>query len=495
MIRKRHKQLTQWVSLLAITIIYLIVAQPAFAQEIVTDILSQTSQATIQQMQVQVMPEFDDPRVLVIVQGRLNLEETAAGNLVTFRIPRGAQINQMSVMDIATGQTLSQQYTAQPDPNDERFSLVTYAVDQAHFFYEYYYNPVQGETDKQFTFEFNSLHNIDDLVIEIQEPLAATRFEIDPLPTIARFEEVFGFTYHQYSLGAVTAEKDVSLAVQYTKTDAAPSVSREQLSAVQSAPVISPNPAGGGASPAQPALTNTSTPFTIDLQTGLIIGAVLAALMGFIVWRYKNQNATLQTSSQTISHSVPSATPAPIIETQLAEQAQCSQCGVDLKADALFCHECGTPAQGSSQPQPVTKRSTPSLGAKIARAKSLRPVAVIIIALLFLGVIWSATNENRVSADDELDRTTMVAGAQVFVAYCTECHGARAEGNSGPALNSGGDAYRRSDKELKIIINQGQGEMPGLSDKLSPDQVDEVVYFMKRQWTAKQRQQQGALFK
>ena len=42
----------------------------------------------IQQLRVQVMPEFDDPRVLVIVQGRLNVTEAELPVTLTVAVPR-----------------------------------------------------------------------------------------------------------------------------------------------------------------------------------------------------------------------------------------------------------------------------------------------------------------------------------------------------------------------------------------------------------------------
>ena len=51
-----------------------------FAQE-----LPRPEDVRIQQMRVQVMPEFDDPRVLVIVQGRLAVSPDDLPVMITFR--------------------------------------------------------------------------------------------------------------------------------------------------------------------------------------------------------------------------------------------------------------------------------------------------------------------------------------------------------------------------------------------------------------------------
>ena len=122
----------------------------AFAQA------STAEDPAIQQLRVQVLPEYDDPRVLVVVQGRLSAPGTAFPLPVTFRLPVDAQINQMASMDMLTRGTVSLPYDVQPDPEDPRWSLVTYTLDNAHFFYEYYYQPIEGQMEKQFAFTFSS---------------------------------------------------------------------------------------------------------------------------------------------------------------------------------------------------------------------------------------------------------------------------------------------------------------------------------------------------
>jgi hypothetical protein len=135
----------------------------------------------IQQMRVQVMPEFDDPRVLVIVQGRLNAAESTFPRPVTFLLPADAQINQMASMDVTTGQTNPLAYETLPYPADPRWTAVTYTLDNAHFFYEFYYDPLQGETDKQFTYAQATPLPIDDLLVELQEPRTAVDFTLEPV--------------------------------------------------------------------------------------------------------------------------------------------------------------------------------------------------------------------------------------------------------------------------------------------------------------------------
>jgi hypothetical protein len=276
---------------------------------------------TIQQLRVQVMPEFDDPRVLVIAQGRLSAPDIALPLAVTFRVPQGAQINQMAVMNMMTGGTRPQPFDVQADEGDSRWSLVTYTLDNAHFFYEYYYNPLGRGTEKLFTFALNSLQPIADLLIEIQQPLAAQQFALGSAPTSTRFDETMGFTYHQFPVGALAAGVDAEVVVSYTKTDPAPSLSRDQVVMLgmqgqdSTMELLSPKLVDGQA--------DTAVPIWIFA----LLGVVTFSGVALAVWYHARRD---------------SATLAPALEA--SRGSFCFSCGTQLKVDAQFCHRCGMPS-------------------------------------------------------------------------------------------------------------------------------------------------------
>ncbi len=275
---------------------------------------------TIQQLRIQVMPEFDDPRVLVIIQGRLTASDTAFPLPITFRVPRGAQINQMAVMNVSTGATTLQPFDAQPDPDDPRWTLVTYTLDSAHFFYEYYYDPLEGETDKQFTYAFRSPQPINDLLLEVQQPLTAINFTSDPPPTVARFDEALGFTYHQFNVGALVDGEEMTVAVNYTKTDPEPSLSREQMMGMQGNKEPSGMPVAAEASHT----TDNIVPDWIFV----LLGSVVLLTVGGFVWKRTQPANAFATSKVSKARSL---------------SRFCTQCGATLKMNAHFCHVCGIP--------------------------------------------------------------------------------------------------------------------------------------------------------
>lgn len=305
---KGIKPLGLWAILLALFVL----PQMATAQD----------EPQIQQLHIQVMPEFDDPRVLVIVQGQMG---GVFPQSATFLLPSEAQINQMATMDVSTGQTTPQDYDTLPDITDARWTQVTYQLDGAHFFYEFYYNPFSGEANKQFTYLFKSLLPVTDIQVEVQEPLKASNFALTPTADTTRVDGQFGFTYHQFQLGSLPAGQDVSIAINYTKTDPTPSISREQLMGMGSGGVAE---VGGMVTAVAP---SSAAPFPASLSTVVVAGLVgitVAVIIGRFLWLRRRLEME------------PGPALAPI-HTPTGQAQFCPDCGSALKANARFCHVCG----------------------------------------------------------------------------------------------------------------------------------------------------------
>ncbi|MCI0394774.1 MAG: zinc ribbon domain-containing protein [Chloroflexi bacterium] len=273
------------------------------------------AEPSIQQLRVQILPEYDDPRVLVIIQGRLATNGSTFSGPVTFRLPAGAQINQMAVLDLEQGAPQPQPFDTRSDPVDASWMLVTYTLTNPHFFYEYYYDPILGSEDKQLPFVFSTLQVIEELLIEIQQPLAATNFTLEPPGDLSRTDSS-GFTYYRYQSGLQPAGAELTFQARYTKTDPAPSVSRQAIS-----------------SPAQqaPAAGQAATPGTTPLwAAGLVAVVVVTGLASLVGYRQRSRRVAEGADPGRLA---PAATPG---------QAHfCTQCGYQLPEAAHFCPACG----------------------------------------------------------------------------------------------------------------------------------------------------------
>ena len=276
----------------------------------------------IQLLRVQVMPEFDNPRVLVVVQGRLT-DSTSLPATVTFRLPMGASVNQMAVMSMDGG-TVAQDYEALPDEADPRWLAVSYTLTNAHFFYEYYYDPLGSDASKEFTFALSSLYPVEDLLLEVQEPARASDFGVEPRPASLRVDSSLGLTYHQLQVGRVAAGEDVAVAIRYFKADATPSLSWQQVMALEDAQApameaLAVAPAGAAQKPDSGATMAALAGAGLAL---LVLGVAYAA------WR--------------------SPRPLPAVERSGARA--CPVCGTPLRAGALFCYSCGAPSPTPRHP-------------------------------------------------------------------------------------------------------------------------------------------------
>jgi hypothetical protein len=280
---------------------------------------------TIQQLRIQVMPEFDDPRVLVIVQGRLNAGAADLPRPVTFRLPLGAQINQMAVMDVTDGSTRPLAYDTAPDPADPRWTQVTYTLDSAHFFYEFYYDPLASGREREFTYGHSTLQAVNDLQVEIQEPLRATGFATTPAAAQTRTDPMLGFTYHQFTPGSLAAGAGWSANVTYTKPDQDPSLSREAVLAMQNG-----DPSSVSTSSLASSLA-TAPDNTRSLPAGngswLFAGVAVLLFVGGVFVVRNRWWVSAGTDDR------PDADPTPT--------NYCPQCGSAVRGEARFCSACG----------------------------------------------------------------------------------------------------------------------------------------------------------
>lgn len=252
----------------------------------------------IQRLNVQVMPEFDDPRVLVVVQGRL-ADDAGLPQTLSFRVPRGAQMNQMAIINMADGQPAARPFDLRDDSADNRWSIATYTVDNPHFFFEYYFNPLGANPQKQLTFTVSPLQSVADLVLEVQQPRTAEAFTTDPAADGQR-TDTYGLTLHQFRVGALEVGTETAVTIQYTKTDSTPSVPRQNTTSPASV-------AGAGA---------TISPWVFVLSAAAVVGGIAV-----FAWL-----RTRQLIVKPVSASAPN---------------YCPHCGVRQRAGSQYCHACG----------------------------------------------------------------------------------------------------------------------------------------------------------
>ena len=77
------------------------------------------------------------------------------------------------------------------------------------------------------------------------------------------------------------------------------------------------------------------------------------------------------------------------------------------------------------------------------------------------------------------------AGGDVFKAKCAMCHGPDGSGNTVMGKNlklkdlGSADVQKQSDEELATVIGKGKNKMPAFDGKLSKDQINDVVKYIR----------------
>lgn len=181
---------------------------------------------SIGRMKVAVMPEYDDPSVLAIYDGKF--EEVSSYPIKTsFLIPKGSVISDACSLS-HEGQHFCQLYrTVNKGEHDEVSLLLPYPN-----FYLSFHMPrldVKAER-KEFNYLIKANHPIKILEVDIQQPLRSTAFNISP-PASATASEINGaisiikgFNHFAYKLEGVSKGQESAFKIDYIKSDPKPSV-------------------------------------------------------------------------------------------------------------------------------------------------------------------------------------------------------------------------------------------------------------------------------
>jgi cytochrome c6 len=101
--------------------------------------------------------------------------------------------------------------------------------------------------------------------------------------------------------------------------------------------------------------------------------------------------------------------------------------------------------------------------------KSLTKAVLTVLAFTLVFSTWSLAD----------------SGADIFKSKCAGCHGADGKGDTsmGKAMHlrdlGSDDVQKQSDADLVSTITNGKGKMPKYDGKLTPDQVKDVVKYIR----------------
>ena len=282
----------------------------------------------IDQLQVDIWPEFDRPEVLVIYHIIISANSTLPAQ-ISMRIPRRANSPYNVAMKDVDGMLYNLQYDQTIEGD---WSKISFTAASTELQIEYY-DPsltIDGTT-RNFVYQWPGDYRVLNMNLRIQQPFNASNLQLTngtlKIANGALGDD--GLTYYSVPIdGMIEAGTTFDVPFSYTKPDAVLSSSQAPVQAVKT-------------STGNATLGSSLTPANETLLIGLAAGAVLI-LIGFI-W-YLNQQrlmASAAMSNNRRRHSnVPKHGSGDPFST--GDTIYCHQCGKRASTQDAFCRSCGT---------------------------------------------------------------------------------------------------------------------------------------------------------
>ncbi len=288
-------------SIFLLLLIFLAVARPGYAQLEAT---------TIENLAVDLWPDYDRPSVLVLLTGTLP-DSTVLPVSVTIPLPPGATLNAVARITSENVMTDDVEYT-------QGEGSLTFVMPDNRFRVEYYM-PYDAEGD-QHTFEFDWLSDmtVTEMDVAVQQPAAAANMQTQPTAASITTNSNDGLTYHVLPITAVPAGQSYTVQVDYTMSE--PTLTVEQLDTAETS-----------SAPATAVNNDMNWPLLLAAVGGVLI--LVALVWQVASSRQKPKRPQKPTPQRT---AVPPATPAP-------KTVQfCHECGSPVQPEDKFCRVCGT---------------------------------------------------------------------------------------------------------------------------------------------------------
>jgi cytochrome c551 len=94
---------------------------------------------------------------------------------------------------------------------------------------------------------------------------------------------------------------------------------------------------------------------------------------------------------------------------------------------------------------------------------------VVLVALMLVAVLLAGCS----------DASEGKYGDELFETTCAHCHGSDLAGGVGPPLGRGSGAASLTDEQITGVISVGPGAMPSFSSRLTDDQTESLVDYLR----------------
>ena len=263
-------------------------------------------------VKISLLPEYDQPSVLVIYQLSLAPDTTLPVQL-KLTLPASAQVWAVAETD-ASGKLIDVANTNQTQAGQ---TVLAFTSDSLSVHVEYYQSFVKNGPARHIAFEWPGDYAASALAVDFQLPAGAANLVLSP-PSVTTTTQQ-GFIHYQTSPVSLAAGQSFSFTADYQRQSEALSATTPQATA------------------AQPLPQNTLTKFWSANQTSLLLGLLgalllIGGLLWLVFWRRSQVRATSRKRHIR----------AAADEQTSDEVVFCSQCGTRAFPGDAFCRQCGT---------------------------------------------------------------------------------------------------------------------------------------------------------
>lgn len=267
----------------------------------------------IRTLNISLWPEYDDPRLLVILTGTLDKPNAE----VRIPLPDKVELNAVAYVD-QDGRLLTGRWVAKAVNGK---TAIVVSVPSTQFHVEYYLDAVSpGEKTVVRARIPVPEAQIAQATLTVQQPANTTDFRGDP--PLGPLQQGFGgLMYATRNLGALSPGDVVEQVVRYTRL----------------APGLSTTPRAAATPMAPPDETPQPSRNWIPVAVGILIALVVAALV--VLW-LRQQSATVVATTPSPSAPKRQKEPPSLSTTTLPKY--CPNCGHPFAPNDRFCAMCGT---------------------------------------------------------------------------------------------------------------------------------------------------------
>ncbi len=264
------------------------------------------SSPQLKNMAVSVMPEYDQPRVLVSYRGEMN-DDVSLPLEMQLRLPADASIEHVCSIRQPGEEHICQKYSAD---QDGQYLALTWEAVTPIMYVEFYYGSVSGAGERSLDFDFWPPYEVDNLDLFVLEPAEATDFSLSPAPTDSVEEQ--GFRHHSYSFQDLPVDEAVSVEMTYAR------------------------PTGQPSTPARAAATTAADDSGGISQTVILtLGLAGAAVLAFVLYNVLARRIGIRLFA------VPGRRPGDREGAAREDTFFCRQCGGSVRPEFDFCPRCG----------------------------------------------------------------------------------------------------------------------------------------------------------